>query len=121
MKRGRDRRELNQLSTTVYRQQDHIRTCFVYGGGVMLGRRAGSGVGKYKDESPKQGSKRFNSQVRRNTLPTWVYYVAILRTHQIYPSKFDVNHPPYCTVCNIFSNEVKVTINVSYIFRLFLS
>ena len=38
-----------------------IRTCFVYGGGVMPGRRAGSGVGKYNAESPKQSSKRFNS------------------------------------------------------------
>ena len=26
----------------------------------MPGRRAGSGVGKYNTESPKQGSKRFN-------------------------------------------------------------
>ena len=31
------------------------------GGGAMLGRGAGSGVGKYIAESPKQGSKRFNS------------------------------------------------------------
>ena len=30
-------------------------------GGVMLSRRAGPGVGKYNAESPKQGSKRFNS------------------------------------------------------------
>ena len=28
-------------------------------GGVMLSRRAGPGAGKYNDESPKQGSKRF--------------------------------------------------------------
>ena len=27
----------------------------------MAGRWAGSGVGKYNNESPKQGSKRFNS------------------------------------------------------------
>ena len=33
----------------------------LYGGGVMLGRQAGSCVGKYNDESPKQGSKSFNS------------------------------------------------------------
>ena len=38
-----------------------IRTCFVYGGGVMTGRRAGSGVGKHNAESPKQGSRRFDS------------------------------------------------------------
>ena len=31
------------------------------GGGVMPVRRAGSGVGKYIAESPKQGSKKFNS------------------------------------------------------------
>ena len=28
-----------------YRQHEHIRKCFVYGGGVMPARRAGSGVG----------------------------------------------------------------------------
>ena len=39
----------------------YIRTFCVYGSGVMLGRRAASGVGKYNAESPKQGSKRFNS------------------------------------------------------------
>ena len=33
----------------------------MYGGGVMLGWRAGSGVGKYNAEVLKQGSKRFNS------------------------------------------------------------
>ena len=30
-----------------------IRTCFVYGGGVMPGWWAGSSVGKYMIESPK--------------------------------------------------------------------
>ena len=38
-----------------------IRTCFVYGSGVMPGRRTGSGVGKYNAKIPNQGSKRFNS------------------------------------------------------------
>ena len=33
----------------------YIRTCFVYGSGVMPCRRAGSGIGKYIVES-----KRFN-------------------------------------------------------------
>ena len=28
---------------------------------------------EYNAESPKQGSKRFNSQERRNTLPFWLY------------------------------------------------
>ena len=42
-------------------QYDHVRTCFVYGGGLMPGRRAGSGVSKYNAEIPKQGTKRFNS------------------------------------------------------------
>ena len=32
----------------------------MYGGRVMLGWRTGSGVGKYKAESPKHGIKRFN-------------------------------------------------------------
>ena len=38
------------------------------GGGVMPGRRAGSGVGKYNAKSPKQGSKRFNSTHEDGTL-----------------------------------------------------
>ena len=33
----------------------------MYGGGVMLGRRAWSGIGKYNAKSTKQGSKGFNS------------------------------------------------------------
>ena len=33
----------------------------MYGSGVMPGRRAGSGVYNFNAESPKQGSKRFNS------------------------------------------------------------
>ena len=53
------------LHAPLYRQHNHkiiyIRTFCVYGSGVMLGRRAASGVGKYNAESPKQGSKRFNS------------------------------------------------------------
>ena len=36
-------------------------TCSVYGGGVQPGRRAGSGVGWYIVESPKQVRKRFSS------------------------------------------------------------
>ena len=39
---------------------DHVRKCFVYGGGVMPARRPGLGVGKYNAESPKQGSKMVN-------------------------------------------------------------
>ena len=45
---------------------DHIRTCFVYGGGVMPGRRAGSGVVKYNAESPKQAAKGSTSLQRRS-------------------------------------------------------
>ena len=33
---------------------------------MMPGRRAGSGVGKYVAESPKQGSKRFISVTKTN-------------------------------------------------------
>ena len=43
----------------------------------MPGRRAGSGVGKYSAESLKQDSKRFNCQVRLNTLPIGVYYLSM--------------------------------------------
>ena len=43
-------------------------------------RRAGSGVGKYNAERPKQGSKRLNCQVRRNTFHICVWLV------------FDQNH-----------------------------
>ena len=32
---------------------------------------------EYNVESPNQGRKRFNSQVRRNTLPIWVYYLSM--------------------------------------------
>ena len=34
-------------------------------------------------ESPKQGSKRFNSQGRRNTLPIWVYNLSMPLPHQL--------------------------------------
>ena len=34
--------------------------------------RGRQGVSKYNAENPKQNSKRFNSQVRQNTLPIWV-------------------------------------------------
>ena len=33
----------------------------------------------YNEESPKQGSKRGNSQVRQNTLPIWVYHLSMIR------------------------------------------
>ena len=33
---------------------------------------------KYNAESPKQDSKRFNSQVRQNTLPIWVYNLSMV-------------------------------------------
>ena len=40
-------------------QHDHRKTSFVYGGGVMPGRRAGSGVGKYNsDREPKTGQQK---------------------------------------------------------------
>ena len=35
-------------------------------------------VREYDAESPKQDSKRFNSQVRGNTLPIWVYNLPIV-------------------------------------------
>ena len=49
-------------NTSSYRMEPtmtiyEIRTCFMYGGGVMPGRRAGSGVGKYNAQSPKQAAK----------------------------------------------------------------
>ena len=43
---------------------EQTMTCFVYSGAVMLGRCSGSGVGKYNAESPKQGSKKFNSTTK---------------------------------------------------------
>ena len=62
-----------------YSYYDHIRKCWltvtVYSGGAIPGRRAGSGVGKYSAESPKQDSKRFKSQVKRNSLPIWVWLI----------------------------------------------
>ena len=38
---------------------------------------------EYKDESPKQGSKRFNSQVRRNALPIWVHNLSMVDLYQV--------------------------------------
>ena len=35
------------------------------------------------DESPKQGSKRFNSQGRQNTLPIWVHNLSMTSTIEI--------------------------------------
>ena len=37
---------------------DHIRTCFVYGGGVKPCRQAGSGAGEYNAKSPKHGQQK---------------------------------------------------------------
>ena len=54
--------ELNLLSTTVQLAltiKENV-DCALHGG-AMPGRRAGSGVAKYNAESPKHGSKRFNS------------------------------------------------------------
>ena len=52
----------------------------MYGGAWSdAGPAAGSCcVGKYNAESPKQESKRFNCQVRRNSLPIWVYYLSMV-------------------------------------------
>ena len=49
---------------------DNTRTClvFVYSSGVVPGRWAGSGVGKYNAERPKQGRKRFNSIYSTKTI-----------------------------------------------------
>ena len=66
--------KLNQLSTAVQLAW-HIGN---YDCTAMPGRRAGSGVGKYNAESPKQDSKRFNCQVGRNTLPIWVWLIYAL-------------------------------------------
>ena len=46
--------------------------------------------GKYNAESPKQYSKRFNCQVRRNTLPIWVWLIyadSRQRTHSFSKEK----------------------------------
>ena len=47
-----------RIEPTIY---DRIRTLFVFIGGVMPGRHAGSDVGKHNAERPKQAGKRFNS------------------------------------------------------------
>ena len=39
-----------------YRQHDHIRTCCLYCGWAMPGRRAGSGSGKYKAERAQKSA-----------------------------------------------------------------
>ena len=89
---------------------DHIRTCFVYGDGVMPGRRAGSGVVKYNSESPKQDRKRFNPILqRRSTLPILLYYLSMLKhpsaifyqtsLHSIPPTPF---YPPLPLLSPLF-------------------
>ena len=42
-------------SPPLYTQPDHIRTCFVYGGGVMPGRQAG---GLVQCREPKTGQQK---------------------------------------------------------------
>ena len=93
-------------------QHDHIRTCFVYSGGVMPGRRAGSGFAKYctlySVEIPKQDRKRFHCQVRRNTLPIWVCYLSMLSVQcpvgRTWANKCTSYGSPYCNnIDNYFS------------------
>ena len=90
--RKRQKRSGNQLSTAVQLRSsiDHIRKCrlSVYSGGVMPGRQAGSGFGKYNAESPTQGSKRFNSPVRRNTFSYLVIINPCVYLHRY-----------HCTIC----------------------
>ena len=56
---------------------------------------------KYNAESPKQDSKRFNSQVRQNTLPIWVYnlhmvrYCSALNPDQVYFCRIRTLPPQY--------------------------
>ena len=54
----------------------------------MPGRQAGSGFGKYNAESPTQGSKRFNSPVRRNTFSYLVIINPCVYLHRY-----------HCTIC----------------------
>ena len=55
-----------------------IKKCWLYSCGAKPGRWAGSGGNKYvyNAESQEQDSKMFNSQVRRNTLPIWVWLIS---------------------------------------------
>ena len=52
-----------------------------YSSGAIPGQRGGSGAGKYNVEGLNQYSKRFNSQVRRNNLPIWVWLIYGLTPH----------------------------------------
>ena len=55
-----------------------IKKCWLYSCGAKPGRWAGSGGNKYvyNAESQEQDSKMFNSQVRRNTLPIWIWLIS---------------------------------------------
>ena len=65
---------------------EQTMTCFVYSGAVMLGRCSGSGVGKYNAESPKQGSKKFNSTTKTNDFAHLVIlFILSMNTHVISP------------------------------------
>ena len=68
--------ELNQLFTTVQASWPHrnmfcVRRCSDAGPADRWQVLAS----RYCTECPKQGSERFNCQVRRNTLPIWVCYL----------------------------------------------
>ena len=70
---------------------DPIRTCFVYDGGVMTGRRAGSGVEKYMQWAQDRAAKGSTSSRRRSTFPIWVYYLSSVCLH-VYPTKQIISH-----------------------------
>ena len=51
---------------------------------------------EYNAESPKEGSKRLNSQGRQNTLPIWVYNLSMVQiqdsNHQMYEKNQKINY-----------------------------
>ena len=57
----------------------------------MPGRRAGSGVGKYNDESPKQISKRFNFITKT------IHFSSLLLLF-IYGPKLQTSETPSCNM-----------------------
>ena len=61
---------------------------------------------EYNAESPKQCSKRFNSQGRRNTFPIWLYNLSMMvcqkrqrrKEERMRPKKIQLHELPYAEV-----------------------
>ena len=67
---------------------------------------------EYNAESPKQGSKRFNSQVRRNTLPIWVYNLSMRITYlsPLRPAEMQYEEPRKDSIVKLYTYTVHIIV-----------